>query len=119
MLRYLFDENVDTALVAALRRREPDLTIWKIGEPDMLPLGTLDPAILVECELRDLVLITNNRHSMPTHLADHLAAGRHIPGILLINPGLKIGQILNYLILAAYSSLPDEYRDQIQHLSSL
>jgi len=59
-----------------LLSREPRLTIWKIGMPGVPPSGTLDPEILLWCEGNDFILVTNNRKSMPVHLADHLAAGR-------------------------------------------
>ncbi len=39
-LRYLFDENVDVALVTALRRRDPNLTAWSIGDPGAPRRGT-------------------------------------------------------------------------------
>lgn len=118
-LRYLLDENVDPSLLVAFRRRAPELTVWRVGDPGAPAFSTPDPAILVWCEQHNFVLVTNNRRSMPTHLVDHLAVGRHIPGILLINAGLSIGDTLDYLVLAAHISESDEYRDQIQHLLSL
>jgi hypothetical protein len=119
ILRYLFDENTDTVVPAVLRQRDPDIVIWRVGDPGAPPLGTLDPEILVWCERHDLVLVTNNRHSMPIHLAAHLAADRHVPGIFVINLGLSIGQIVDILILAAYASHADEHRDLVKHLLSL
>lgn len=118
-LRYLLDENVDPTLLAVFRRRAPDLTVWRVGDPGAPPLGTLDPAILVWCEQHNFVLVTINRRSMPAHLAEHLASGRHIPGIFLINPGLHFGEIITILLLAAEIAEPGEYRDQIRHLLSL
>ena len=119
ILRYLVDENLGNTLVAALRERDPDLEIWRVGDPGAPPLGTLDPEILVWCEQHNLVLVTNNRHSMPIHLAAHLAADRHVPGIFVINPGLSIGEIVGILILAAHASLADEHRDLVKHLLNL
>lgn len=119
MLRYLLDENVDVGLLASLRQRAPELVAWRVGDPGMPPFGTLDPEVLLWCETYDLVLVTNNRRSMPVHLADHLAAARHVPGILLLNPGMGIGESVEYLILAAHTARPDEYRDCMLHLPSL
>ncbi|WP_287358694.1 hypothetical protein [Moorena sp. SIO3B2] len=53
---------------------------------------------------------------MPVHLADHLAQGRHIPGILILNHNFSIGQTLDELILIAEASFEDEYQDQIINL---
>ncbi len=73
MLRYLMDENVNPVYINQLRRRESDLIIRAVGEPDTPPKGTLDPEILMWCEVHKFVLLTNNRKSMPVHLADHTA----------------------------------------------
>ena len=46
------------------------------------------------CEIHEFILVTNNRKSMPKHLADHLAE----------------------LILIAGASFPKEYQDRIEYL---
>ncbi|CDM97752.1 DUF5615 family PIN-like protein [Limnospira indica] len=53
-------------------RRTRDLTVWMVGDPGIPPRGTQDPEILLWCELNKFVLVTNNRRSMPVHLAEHL-----------------------------------------------
>ncbi|HEX5503787.1 MAG TPA: DUF5615 family PIN-like protein [Thermomicrobiales bacterium] len=118
-LRYLCDENVDAALTSALRRRDPDLATWVVGDPGTPPRGTLDPDILLWCEEHDFVLVTNNRRTMPIHLAEHLGNGHHSPGIFLLNPGIGVGETTELLLLAARASDRDEYRDQIKHLPIL
>jgi hypothetical protein len=42
---------------------------------------------------------------MPVHLADHLAQGRHIPGIFQLNPNMSVGETLEELVLAAFASI--------------
>lgn len=53
---------------------------------------------------------------MPVHLNDHIALGRHIPGIFILNPNLSIGENLEELILAALASEDNEYQDRIVYL---
>jgi hypothetical protein len=53
---------------------------------------------------------------MPRHLSDHLALGRHVPGILVINPATPMGQLIEELVLIAGASEPGEYRDLILYL---
>ncbi len=53
---------------------------------------------------------------MPGHLRDHLAAGGHVPGILVVPFPLGIGALVEELILIWGASLPDEYQDQIVYL---
>jgi Domain of unknown function (DUF5615) len=115
-LKFLLDENVAPLYQTQLRQRKPDLVVWVVGDPGTPPKSTLDPEILCWCEEYDFVLVTNNRKSMPVHLTDHIAQGRHVPGILILNSDLSIGQILDELILIAEASFEEEYQDQIVHL---
>jgi hypothetical protein len=115
-LKYLLDENVEPAYAAQLRRQAPTLQVRMVGEPDTPPRGTLDPEILVWCELTEFILVTNNRRSMPIHLHDHLSEGKHIPGIFILNPTLSMGETLRDLILIAGISFTHEYQDRIEYL---
>lgn len=115
-LKYLIDENVNPIYPNQIRLREPDIIIKVVGEPKTPPKSTLDPEILYWCEDNKFVLVTNNRASMPVHLADHITANRHVPGIFILNPNLSIGENLEELILAALASEDDEYQDRIVYL---
>lgn len=53
---------------------------------------------------------------MPRHLADHLATGRHIPGILTVNLNEAVATLAEWLKDIAELSLPDEYRDRIEYV---
>lgn len=45
VIRYLLDENVDPLFRTELLKREPDMVVWRIGDPTTPPSGTLDLAI--------------------------------------------------------------------------
>ncbi len=62
------------------------------------------------------MLVTNNRTSMPPHLTDHVAQGRHVPGIFIMNPNMSIGDTIEELILIVATSEVDEYQDSIRYL---
>ncbi len=53
---------------------------------------------------------------MPRHLNDHLALARHVPGILVINSAMTMGQMIDELVLLAGASEAGEYRDLILYL---
>jgi len=115
-LRDLLDENVDPIYASELIRRDPGLVVWRIGAPGAPPKGTLDPDLLIWCEVHAFVLVTNNRKSMPAHLHDHLAADRHIPGIIALNPIMSLGDTLDDLWLIATAADEARYRDRIAYL---
>lgn len=115
-LKFLLDENVDPVYPTQLRRREPYLVVRAVGDPGCPPKSTLDPEILIWCEVYDFVLVTNNRTSMPPYLTDHISENRHIPGIFILNPKWTIGENIEELILIALASEENEYQDRIVHL---
>lgn len=118
-LKYLLDENLDPIYKTQLVALNPNLVVWKIGEPNTPPLSTLDPKILCWCEEHNFVLVTNNRKSMPVHLADHLKSGGHVPGIFILGTKMSIGENINQLIFIAEASFEDEYQDQIIYLPKI
>ena len=115
-IRYLLDENVAPLFRAELLKREPKPVVWRIGDPGAPPRGTPDPAILRWCEENSFILVTNNRKSIPQHLRDHLAEGRHVPGIFELNPDMGIGETIEELLLIWSASDADEYQDVLIYL---
>lgn len=115
-IQYLLDEHIALLYRTQLMRQAPDLVVRMIGDPDAPPRGTLDPEILIWCEIHDFILGTNNRKSMPKHLAGHLAEGHHVPGIFIIDPSKDIGETLTELIIIAGASFPKEYQDRFEYL---
>lgn len=113
---FLLDENVPLAIRAQLRRREPTIQVSVVGRPGAPPKGTPDPDLLCWIEEQDCLLVTNNRATMPVHLRDHLAADRHVPGILILPSPLDLGTVIEDLILIWGAGRPDEFQDQISYL---
>lgn len=115
-VRYLLDEHVPPLLQRELVRRDPTLTVWIVGGPGSPPISSRDPAILEWCEEHDFGLVTNNRRTMPRHLAEHLARGRHSPGIFILNSGMTISQTVEELVLISETAIEGEHRDGIWYL---
>jgi hypothetical protein len=113
---FLLDENVPLAIRAQVRRREPAIRVSVVGQSGAPPKGTPDPDLLRWIEEQDCLLVTNNRRTMPVHLRDHLAAGRHVPGILILPSLLDLGAVIEDLMLIWGASRPDEFQDQITYL---
>ena len=114
--RFLIDKNTSRTLADQLRRLAPDIDVLLVGDEGAPPRGTLDPEILRWCEEQDFLLVTNNRKSMPEHLAAHLEAGKHVPGILELNPKMNVGETIEELLLIWGASDSSEYQDVIVYL---
>lgn len=115
-IHYLIDENIAPLYKRQLLKKASEMRVYAVGDPGCPPRGTLDPEILIWCEENHCILVTNNRASMPPHLAAHLAHGHHMPGILILNERMSVGETIEELLLIAEEGIPDAYQDHITFL---
>ena len=121
MFRFLLDEHFRGRLVDFIRRRNAGgvgayLDVVVVGEQADLPRGTLDPAVLLWAEREGCLLVTHDKRSMPGHLSDHLASGRHCPGILCIRRPLSAPAIVSELEIVEAAGRPEDFADTITYL---
>lgn len=114
--RFLLDENVDLAVQRQLRRLELGLEVLSVGDSDAPPLRASDAAILTWIEQNNYILVSWDKRTLPGHFADHLRAGGHVPGVLLIRRGTSLGQIIETLYLVWVASEAEEYYDQLDYI---
>jgi uncharacterized protein DUF5615 len=119
-LAFLLDENVRGRLQQAIERYNASadlpLDVIQVGAADDLPLGMSDPDVLQWIEHEDRLLVSLDKNTLPGHLERHLAAGRHVPGILLIRRGTRIAPLIEYLVAVAYASEVTEWQDRIEYV---
>lgn len=119
-LGFLLDEHLRGPLWKAIQnhnaRGDYPLDAARVGDPFDLPLGLSDPLILQWAERECRILLTFDEDTVPIHLGEHLRAGSHSPGIFIVRDRVHVSDVLEFLILAAYASEPDEWRDRIQYL---
>ncbi|MFL5807481.1 MAG: hypothetical protein ACJ8CR_37865 [Roseiflexaceae bacterium] len=116
MIGFLLDEHVPLLVREHLKRIEPGILVYTVGDGFAPPKGTPDPDLLSWIESNNCFLVTNNRASMPVHLADHLAQGRHVPGIVQLLKSKEFRAVLGDLLLIWGASMPGEFQDQIVYL---
>jgi hypothetical protein len=119
-LRFLLDEHYRGVLWQAVRRHNARglyvIDVVRVGDPGDLPLSSKDPDILVWAEREGRVLVTRDRKTMPGHLANHLAAGRHSPGVLAVRRGFSASRVVAELALYAHACDPQAIRDRIEYI---
>jgi hypothetical protein len=113
MIGFLLDQHLPKWWKASIARLQPTVTAWRINDGIAPPEHSHDTVLLDWCESYDANLLTNNRSTMPGHLADHVAAGRHVPGIFIVHAQLDITILANSLAYIAGVMFPDEFQDQI------
>lgn len=86
-IRFLLDEHLRGVLWNAIERHNRlgglPIDAVRVGDPADLPLGSDDAVILAWAEKENRILVTLDRHTMSGNLAQHLATGRHSPGVFI------------------------------------
>jgi len=104
------------AVREALRRLEPLLDVQVMGEAGSPPLETEDLDLLAWLQREGRILVTRNRRTMPTHYANFLEAGGHVPGILMVAEDFSIAQLVDDLFLIWSASEAEEWWDRLIYL---
>jgi hypothetical protein len=113
---FLLDEHLASAIQDAAAIHAPHLRIHRIGRGGAPGLGSPDPFLLSWCEEHDAYLVTDNRRSMPGHLREYLAQGRHVPGIFVVGERLSLVELVAEFELIHGASEPGEHADRISYL---
>jgi Domain of unknown function (DUF5615) len=120
VLCFLRDEHLRGPLWLAIVRHNMlgglPVDAVRVGDPVDLPLGSDDSAILRWAEREGRILLTEDVHTMPGHLAEHLQAGGHTAGVFVLRTGCPIGEGVSYLELVAHAGEPTEYADAITYV---
>lgn len=115
-VRYLLDENVNRAVQRQLSRLAEGIEVLAIGDPEAPPKGSSDPEILEWIERHGYILVTENRRTIPMHLREHWAKGRHVPGIFFLRPFASLSAIIEDLYLIWLVADAEEFVDQTIYL---
>lgn len=119
-LRFVLDENQRGLLWRAVVRHNQlglnVLDVVRVGDPPDLRLGSIDAEILQWCEREDRILVSFDKTTLAGHLASHLHAGHHSPGVFLLRRGARLLQVVDHLALVAYASDPWEWQDRIEFI---
>ena len=119
-VRFLLDEHLRGPLWKAIQRHnhpsEYSIDAARVGDPPDLPLGSADPEILLWAERENRIIITLDANTIPNHLAVHLKAGRHSPGVFIIRQETSLARVISFLEAVAHASEAHEWRDSLNYI---
>jgi hypothetical protein len=119
-LAFLLDEHLRGPLWQAILRHnlrgENLLDVVRVGDPDDLPLSADDSTVLAWAEREDRLLLTEDRHTMPAHMQDHLESRHHSPGILIVRTEQSMRMVIDSLKLIAHAGHHDEFANAISYI---
>jgi len=93
MPQFAADENISRRLVAALRRRLPDLDVARIQDAGLS--GAPDPTVLAWAADENRIVLSHDRATMATAAYARVAARLRMPGVFLLADDLPIGAVVD------------------------
>lgn len=114
--RFLIDENLSGDIVSGVLRRNQEVDILHVEETGGPGKGAEDPDVLAFCERERRALVTNNRKSMPRHIATFKAEGHHHWGIFEVRDPEAIGDIIEEILLVWAATNATEHIDQTRRI---
>ncbi|MBI4000703.1 MAG: DUF5615 family PIN-like protein [Nitrospira defluvii] len=113
-LRFLFDEDCNGRIVRGVRRRAPALNTATVLEAG---LGeTADDAVLERAAVENRVVISHDCSTMRARAEDRLRAERPMAGLILVPQDIRVGNVIEELVLIAETTAPEEWQGKIVFL---
>jgi predicted nuclease of predicted toxin-antitoxin system len=88
MLRLLIDQDLDHVILRGLLLRVPKLnvvTAYQAGLGD-----ASDPDLLAGAAAQQLVVVTHDRRTMPSHASARIAGGESVAGVIIVSRRLSL-----------------------------
>ncbi len=116
-IRFQADNDLEYAIVKAVRRQEPAIDFASAEEAGLD--GLSDPELLDLAALEDRVLVSHDRRTMLNHFRNHLAAGKSSPGLLVVAQDAPIGAVAEAIVVLWAVTWPGELMNRAYLLPSL
>lgn len=113
-IKFLTDEDFQSAILDGVRRRLRDLDIVSVQEAGLRT--SRDPQVLEFAASENRILLTHDVRTMETHARARLALGKPMPGVIIIRQQVPIIRAIDGIILVAECSQPEEWNEKIQFL---
>lgn len=122
-VKYLLDADLPAALYRGLKRRRRDLDVIRVQHVGLTSAD--DPAVLSFAAESERILVSRDKASMRGFAAQRIAAGMHMPGLLVVRPGFGthlgggLRLVLDELVFIAECSDAEEWNGLIQFIPFL
>lgn len=113
-VRFLTDEDLNSAILDGLRFRLPELDIVRVQDVGLRTFR--DPRILQFAVDNGRILITHDVSTMRGFAIQRIISGKPMPGLIEIGQNYPIGSAIEELVLIAECTLPEDWLDQIRRL---
>jgi hypothetical protein len=108
--RFLTDENFNNRILTGLIRHHSSL-LDIVRVQDVGLYGADDPSVLLWAAQEERILLTHDIKTMPQHVAEVLASGQSIAGIIFVPKSMPIGEAIQDILIIAESCSPEEMKN--------
>ncbi|MBO0697698.1 MAG: DUF5615 family PIN-like protein [Zavarzinella sp.] len=114
MVRLLTDEHIPPGLNQGIVARLPGLDIIRVHD---VGLRTADDETILEwAGANGYVVVTYDRNTFPGFAYTRMAAGQAMPGLLVVDDHLPLGQAIDELAIVAYCTDEGELENRVVFL---
>jgi Domain of unknown function (DUF5615) len=113
-VRLLADENLDTDLVRALRRRMPSLDIARVQDVGLT--GSDDASVLAWAAAQGRILVTHDVSTIPRYAYERVDRGEAMPGVVIVPQLAAIARCIEDLLLLVECSQDGEHDGRVLFL---
>ena len=114
MLLLAADENFNNDIVRGLLRRKPDLDIVRVQDAGLS--GADDPTVLEWAAQERRILLTHDVSTITHCVYERVRAGKRMPGVFEVSRNLRIGVVIEDILLLTECSLEGEWEGQVRYL---
>jgi hypothetical protein len=111
--RFQADADFNHKVILGLRRRDPAIDFQDAHAGGVI--GLPDTEVLSIAAELGRILVSHDRRTMPAQFA-RLPLGRSIPGLIIVDQDLDIGQSIEELLLIWATTDAEEWRGKIGYL---
>ena len=115
-IRLLADVDLNFAIVAGSRLREPRIDFLSAGEAELD--GIDDPEVLRLAASQSRILVSHDVSTMPIHFVRFLDVWQS-PGVFLVSQDAAVRDVIDAVVLIWSASSPADWANQIHHIPSL
>ncbi len=114
MLSLLSDENFNGDIVRGLFLRQPNLDLLRVQDVGLKEID--DSAILAWAAIKERILLTHDRATMPDFAYERLVRGESMAGLFVVNDRMPIRQAIDELLLLVNYSEQVEWKGIVLYL---
>ena len=111
MIRFLTDEDFDNRILRGLLRYDSSLDIVRVQDAGLS--GADDTTILAWAAAEERILLTHDFRTMPHHVSEAFASGKHLAGIIVVPQSMSVGEAIQEIRLIVARCSLEEVKNQM------